>query len=217
MSTPVIESLGAGVQSTALFVLSCLAKTEPRETAELLTRYREGKRAPRFAQDPVEQEVANLARMEAAVFADTRWEPAHVMEHLTKLQTYGEEHGVTVHLASRGSLPEDVLNPQVYATIPAWTLDDVHERVPVAWKLCPTCNGAQHLVSEPEELCADCEGQGSIPSRFVTRLRGTAKGRIKRQCTPKYKIEVIQRQVRIMLGAGSGTSTAATATAAASA
>lgn len=162
-------SLGAGVQSTALFILGC-----------------EGEALP---------------KIDAAIFADTRWEPRHVMEHLAKLQRFGGEHGVPVYLASRGSLPEDVLNPQVFATIPAWTKAEQHEQVPVEWGPCPSCIGLSVLASEDDELCEDCHGQRVVPVRFESRHTKSPLGRVKRQCTPKYKIEVIQRQTRLLLGA----------------
>lgn len=167
---PEILSLGAGVQSTALFILGCEGEVVPK--------------------------------LDGAVFADTRWEPRHVMEHLTNLQQYGEEHGVPVYLASRGSLPDDVLNPQVYATIPAWTKAEEYEQVPIKWGICVTCNGETVLhYSNDDELCEDCLGQGSVPVEWERRHVRSPKGRVRRQCTPKYKIEVIQRQVRLILGA----------------
>lgn len=166
---PEILSLGAGVQSTALFILGC-----------------EGELVP---------------KLDAAVFADTHWEPRHVMEHLANLQRFGAEHGVPVYLASRGDLAADVVNPQVYATIPAWTLGKTFEQVPVEWGACQTCQGESPLISPDDELCEDCLSQRAVPVRWETRHTKSPRGRVKRQCTPKYKIEVIQRQVRLLLGA----------------
>ena len=162
-------ALGAGVQSTTLFILGC------------------------------EGEV--LPKIDAAVFADTKWEPRHVMEHLGKLQQFGAEHDVPVYLASKGSLPLDVLNPQVFATIPAWTLGSVVEHVPVKWGPCPTCKDDNPLTILGDEVCADCDNQRVVPTEFEKRVARDSKGRIKRQCTPKYKIEVINAQVRLILGA----------------
>lgn len=164
-----ILSLGAGVQSTALFILGCEGEVVPK--------------------------------IDAAVFADTRWEPRHVMEHLKNLQKFGAEYDVPVYLASRGSLPEDVLNPQVYATIPAWTQTAEYEDVPVEWGKCPTCLGENPLTILGDEVCEDCHNTCVVPVRFERRHTKSPKGRVKRQCTPKYKIEVIQRQVRLILGA----------------
>lgn len=171
-------SLGAGRQSTALFILGC-----------------EGKLLP---------------KLDGAVFADTKWEPRHVMTHLANLQQFGEEHGVPVYLASKGSLPEDVLDPRVFATIPSWTKPKPWELVPVEFGACPACLSAQvsyapsggTLWLDEAEACPDCDGTRLVPVRWEKRLRRKGEpGRIKRQCTPKYKIEVINSQVRVLLGA----------------
>ena len=50
-----IISLGAGVQSTVMYLMAALGRLEPTP--------------------------------EAAVFADTRWEPAHVYQHLSWLES----------------------------------------------------------------------------------------------------------------------------------
>ena len=163
-----ILSLGAGVQSTALFILGC-----------------EGEQLP---------------KLDAAIFADTQWEPRHVMTHLAKLQQFGDEHDVPVYLASKGSLPKDVLDRQVFATLPAWTRLKATAYVPVSFGPCMSCAG--DLLSDPDdEMCADCDNTRSVPVRWEKRLRKVADGRIKRQCTGKYKVEIIDSQVRMLLGA----------------
>lgn len=68
-------SLGAGVQSTALYLLAC-----------------EG-RIPTF---------------DAAIFADTGWEPAAVYEHLDRLDAAGS---VPIHRVSAGNIRDDALDP----------------------------------------------------------------------------------------------------------
>lgn len=168
--TPAMEvlSLGAGVQSTALFILGC-----------------EGDLVP---------------KLDAAVFADTRWEPRHVMTHLGNLRQYGEEHGVPVYLASKGSLIDDLLDPRVYATIPAWTVERPWHMVPVEYGPCGSCNPGLPLIYQDDELCADCEGSKLVPVRWEKRARPPKLGRIERHCTSKYKIEVINREVRVLLG-----------------
>ena len=167
-----VLSLGAGRQSTALFILGC------------------------------EGEV--LPKLDAAVFADTQWEPRHVMTHLANLQQFGEEHGVPVYLASKGSLPEDVLNRRVFATIPAWTRSKPYRLVPVEFGSCRACEGVTPECSDGlfgDEHCPDCSGSGLVPVRWEKRLQTPSDGRIKRQCTSKYKIEIINSQVRLLLGA----------------
>lgn len=163
-----ILSLGAGRQSTALFILGCEGKVLPK--------------------------------LDMAVFADTQWEPRHVMRHLENLQRFGEEHGIPVYMATKGSLPDDVLNRRVFATIPSYTRLKSWENVPVAFGTCTGCTG-EILTGPGEETCPDCANTRVIPVRWEKRLRRVSAGRIKRQCTAKYKVEVIDSQVRLLLGA----------------
>jgi hypothetical protein len=121
------------------------------------------------------------------------------MKHLANLQQFGEEHGVPVYMASKGSLPNDVLDPRVFATLPAWTKLKAWEYVPVQYGPC-VCD-SDVLISPGDETCPDCSNTGIIPVEWEKRLRKVADGRIKRQCTHKYKIEVINAQVRVSLGA----------------
>lgn len=89
-----------------------------------------------------------LPRLDFAIFSDTGWEPKAVYEHLAAL-TEHVKGSFPIYKASRGSLPDDVLDRQVFATLPAWT----------------------------------------------------PKGKILRQCTPKYKVEPIEQKLRELLGA----------------
>ena len=156
MSEPTIRtlSLGAGRQSTVLFILGC-----------------EGELLP---------------KLDAAVFADTQWEPRHVMEHLAALQQFGEEHGVPVYMASKGSLPKDVLDRQVFATLPAWTKSKPYEMAPVAFGPCPSCDTPAELILAGysgnalfgDDTCLDCDGTGLVPVRWEKRFRKkSANGR----------------------------------------
>lgn len=96
-----------------------------------------------------------LPRVDAAIFADTGWEPQEVYDHLDHLERYMmEKAGIPVIRAGRGRLQDDVLDRRKFATLPAWTK----------------------------------KADGS-------------RGRILRQCTPKYKVEPIERVLRELLGA----------------
>lgn len=66
-----ILSLGAGVQSTTLLLMSCLGE---------------------------------LPKLDAAIFADTQWEPKAVYTHLEWLTGFAREHGIPVHSVTAGDL-----------------------------------------------------------------------------------------------------------------
>lgn len=72
-------SLGAGVQSTTVYLLSC---------------------------------AGVIPTFDAAIFADTGWEPAQVYEHLARLEAYGVEvGGPPIYRVSAGNIRNDALDP----------------------------------------------------------------------------------------------------------
>lgn len=71
-----ILSLGAGVQSTTVLLMSCKGE---------------------------------LPKLDAAIFADTGWEPKAVYEHLEWLKKESEKHGIPVHIVSIGNIRENHL------------------------------------------------------------------------------------------------------------
>lgn len=71
-----ILSLGAGVQSSTLLLMSC---------------------------------VGDLPKPDAAIFADTGWEPKAVYAHLGWLASYAGARGIPVIQRSRGNLRKDAL------------------------------------------------------------------------------------------------------------
>jgi len=60
-----------------------------------------------------------LPKLDAAIFADTGWEPARVYEHLERVSAEAERGGVPVIRVSNGNLRTDLLSAgQRYASIP---------------------------------------------------------------------------------------------------
>jgi hypothetical protein len=60
-----------------------------------------------------------LAGLDAAIFADTGWEPRHVYDHLDKLGAVIEGAGIPLHRVSKGSLRADAIDPgHRYASVP---------------------------------------------------------------------------------------------------
>lgn len=78
-----ILSLGAGVQSTALLLMSCKGV---------------------------------LPKLDAAIFADTQWEPASVYTHLEWLEREARAAGIPVHRVTYRNLREDLTTFRVSAS-----------------------------------------------------------------------------------------------------
>lgn len=219
---------GAGTQSTAIYYLM-----------------REGR----------------IRKADAAIFADTGNEEPEVMENAAFLARGFEKMGVPFYVVSRHAsytdIAADVLNRQVYATIPAHTVIEKRVRVPLAWERCRCAwarvfgiggeNGVRQLgrfapgmtrqeIAEHSSCVGECDyfdhwetesvngeptamlmlaetGFDTVPGphrtcrsagRIATKFHEyteVQRGRIKRSCTGKYKIEPIQRQIRELLGA----------------
>lgn len=90
MSEPLqVLSLGAGVQSTTVLLMSLKGELPP---------------------------------LDAAVFADTGWEPKAVYEHLAKLEKVAADAGLTVHRVGKPvGIREAALDPTTrFASIPAF-------------------------------------------------------------------------------------------------
>ncbi len=94
-----VLSLGAGVQSTTVLLMSCRGV---------------------------------LPKLDAAVFADTQWEPEEVYEHLDWLESEAGKAGIPVHRVTNGDLRQHTLEGfvrgsraegQRYASLPLYVLN----------------------------------------------------------------------------------------------
>lgn len=62
-------------------------------------------------------------RIDAAIFADTGWEPAAVYAHLAWLETQAQAAGIPVYRVSAGNLRADALDPaHRFVSLPLYTL-----------------------------------------------------------------------------------------------
>jgi hypothetical protein len=60
-----------------------------------------------------------LPKPDAAIFADTGWEPAAVYDHLDRLAVELDRAGIPLHRVSQGNLRNDSINPEHrYASVP---------------------------------------------------------------------------------------------------
>lgn len=53
-----------------------------------------------------------VPRFDAAIFADTGWEPKNVYDHLRRLTEHAAESGIPVHQVSAGNIRDDALDPE---------------------------------------------------------------------------------------------------------
>lgn len=98
--------------------------------------------------------AGELPRLDAAIFADTGWEPHAVYEHLDRLETVAKASGLPIHRVGKGDIRADTLTHRDgFVDVPAFTPDG---------------------------------GMG------------------KRQCTRRYKIRPVRRQVRALHLAAKG-------------
>ena len=71
--------------------------------------------------------AGELPLLDAAIFADTGWEPAAVYVHLDRLQAAADAAGLPVYRVSAGNLRADALDPEHrFASMP------LHVRRPTA-------------------------------------------------------------------------------------
>lgn len=128
----------------------------------------------------------DLPGLDAAIFADTGWEPAAVYAHLARLdREVLQPAGIPLYRVSVGNIRNDALDPEHrFASMPL------------------------HVKARKGEPCTGCEGIGSgeLGGEIVTcvRCHGTGQepdGMGRRQCTSEYKLKPILRKVRALLGA----------------
>ena len=92
---------------------------------------------------------------DAAIFADTQWEPKAVYEYIATFEGYMARHGLKLIKGTAGNLREEAVSKKKtdYARMPLFTLDEFGN-----------------------------------------------KGMLPRQCTDNYKIKVVRREIRKLLG-----------------
>lgn len=172
----------------------------------------------------LEESIAGeLPRIDAALFADTVWEPQLVYEHVAYLTEKAERAGIPVYRVEGGDLRSDALRSQVLglakdghrpASMPLYTL-----------KIWQPCQSDIDVLEAAISCFEDKPGVGIDPGEYLwipdedsdawrqreaTKLRKILgclrigkpyeqRGMIKRQCTAEYKIEPIERFIKTQL------------------
>jgi hypothetical protein len=110
--------------------------------------------------------LGDLPKLDAAVFADTGWEPSDVYRHLDWLEGFAGQHGVPVHRVSAGNLRDDLL-------------DFVRRRREAGGRTDAAGKNIRFSL---------------LPFRSIN-VDGTA-GMVSRGCTAEYKIDPIEQWIR---------------------
>ena len=143
-------SLGAGVQSSALLILSALGRLD-------------------------------VPRADFAVFADTGDEPAYVYEQLDRLEKWVKPHGIQIFRTGAGIALSDAIKVR-WVPLPLFTRS-------AAGKVARV---------KPAEPAPEFELVEHDKPRKKERTRDD--GMLRRQCTNEFKLEPINRFVRLQLG-----------------
>lgn len=156
----------------------------------------------------------DLPGLDAAIFADTGWEPAQVYRQVDRIEAELAKAGIPLHRVSQGNLRADSIDPN-------------HRFVSVPWFVkgpCTLCDGtgqvqslglevAESTASEPWYVkFIKLVGAESLADAATKRLRysgkcpkcngsGETEGMGRRQCTAEYKLSPIMRKCRELLGA----------------
>lgn len=136
-----ILNLGAGVQSTTIYVMACANRRSHVKGFPLM--------------------YPEVGLIDFAIFADTQDEPEEVYKHLDWLERIG---GPPILRRTKGRLSESLK----YG-VASWGTPILHPH-------------HRHRFA-------------SIPA-FTAATEGTKDGRVPRQCTKEYKLEVIDRAIR---------------------
>ncbi len=142
-----------------------------------------------------------LPGLDAAVFADTGWEPPAVYEQVDRLAAELARVDIPLYRVSSGNLRADTLDPgHRFVSVPYFTLAPAGTEVPV-YGVCAPCGGSGRGPSDEPDSCSVCggDGRGSIVgTRLATPTERHGMGR--RQCTSEYKLKPIKVKVRELLG-----------------
>ncbi|MDO2989262.1 hypothetical protein [Mycobacteroides abscessus] len=142
-----------------------------------------------------------LPGLDAAVFADTGWEPPAVYEQVDRLAAELARVDIPLYRVSSGNLRADTLDPEArFVSVPWFALAPKATEVPV-YGVCAPCGGSGRGPSDEPDSCSVCggDGRGSIVgTRLATATERHGMGR--RQCTSEYKLKPIKVKVRELLG-----------------
>lgn len=162
-----------------------------------------------------------LPTPDAAIFADTGWEPKAVYEHLARLTRVLDAAGIPTHRVRRGNIRDDHLDPgSPFSSMPLFVrVPPRTDRVAVSWSTCSAACGWTESFwqdidrddwvsaggSVPDEDapadCDVCQNKGVVPTAWEERETSPAREALgRRQCTHDYKLRPVRAKTRELLG-----------------
>lgn len=132
------------------------------------------------------------------IFADTGWEPKKVYDHLKWLKTEVAKYGIEVITTDNGNIREDILkavNGERFASLPFFVISEI----PIYEGDNQEHDPNQILMFDMDFMLEDIEPTERKIIGYTIR-----KGMVRRQCTNEYKIKVIRKKTRELLGYSKG-------------
>ena len=130
-----------------------------------------------------------LPPIDAAVFADTQWEPEEVYTHLRRLRGVFEDAGVPLLEVTAGNIREDALNPEHgFASMPTFVKGETGEAMgrrqcTGEYKVRPVRKAILGLVSKA--IGKTCDSWRNVPrSVYVEQVFGISLDEARRMRSP---------------------------------
>lgn len=151
-----VLSLGAGVQSTTVLLMSCRGE---------------------------------LPKLDAAIFADTQWEPAAVYEHLAWLEEQAREAGIPVYRVTAGNIRADALKSIVggrknggerWASLPFYTRMAESDREGMVRRQCTREYKLDPIRKKVRALLGTAPGRTVPPDTLVEQWIGISADETRR-------------------------------------
>jgi len=120
-----------------------------------------------------------------AIFADTRWEPTPVYEHMQKLTVLAEDAGIQVHIVSAGDIRADALDASKrFASMPLHVRNKDGGDA-MARRQCTNEYKLQPILKKERELAGLKKGQRCTEHR-ITTLIGISLDELGRMRDPAF-------------------------------
>ena len=132
-----------------------------------------------------------LPPIDAAIFADTGWEPQEVYDHLAKLRGCFEDAGVPLLEVSNGNIRDDALDPgHRFASMPTFVTTDAggeamgRRQCTNEYKIVPIRRAILQLVGD--RLGIDAKTWRNVPNDvYVEQTFGISVDEVQRARTPR--------------------------------